>query len=573
LKNPDECVPPANEPPLASSIAWSGTPACDAAGWCAIEAILAGLPIFKISGVVGGELFATSGNAVLRFSGGTGTVLRAPSKFALEDIFVVSATNIWGVTAGETIVHYDGVAWTQTTLASGSWLSGLWGSSASDIWAVGNFGVVGHFNGSGWTTTTVAGSPSFSDVWGTGPSDVWASAYDGKLFHYDGTWTPVTTGTTQWLEGVWSGAPNDAWVVGRGGVVRHGSATALATVTIPNAGTTLFNTVWGSSNSDVWVTASGKFFHWNGASWSDVPGKGATGLWGSGPNDVWATGGADGAWIQHWNGATWTTVLQGPTGPANAVWGDGKGTTWVAENDGVVLRIGAAGTERLGTGTKAALKGVWGSSADNVWIVGDKGTALHWTGRGLCPWQLPISQVEGISGSAPDDVWVAGGSDGSLAHFDGVKWTASKLPSTDFDTLHGVFVAGRNDAWVVGKSPWHFDGTTWTKKLVSGPASTSSYDTIWGTGSKDVYAAGTFVMAHWDGVAWTPIDWMTASGEGLGGTTASDVFVAGSDVKHWDGASWTSAPIGPKPSINALWVSPTEIWAAGDYGAVLRKTR
>ena len=61
--------------------------------------------------------------------------------------------------------------------------------------------------------------------------------------------------------------------------------------------------------------------------------------------------------------------------------------------------------------TRAALFGVWGSGADDVYAVGSGGVVLHGTRSGS-QWTLETSGTDGdllaVWGSGPDDVYAVG---------------------------------------------------------------------------------------------------------------------------------------------------------------------
>jgi len=44
----------------------------------------------------------------------------------------------------------------------------------------------------------------------------------GGILHYDGSsWTPMSSGTTNWLEGVWGSSSGDVFAVGESGTILH----------------------------------------------------------------------------------------------------------------------------------------------------------------------------------------------------------------------------------------------------------------------------------------------------------------------------------------------------------------
>lgn len=63
--------------------------------------------------------------------------------------------------------------------------------------------------------------------------------------------------------------------------------------------------VWGSGPADVLAVGEYSIIHWNGSTWTAVPGvtSDLRAVWGSGPNDVWAAGNED---ILHFNGVEWS---------------------------------------------------------------------------------------------------------------------------------------------------------------------------------------------------------------------------------------------------------------------------
>ena len=102
-------------------------------------------------------------------------------------------------------------------------------------------------------------------------------------------------------------------------------------------------------------------------------------------------------------------------------------------------------------GPGTALFGVWGSSPDNVWVVGNKGTVLHSTGwPGWLPpagLLLPTTYtLVDISGSGPNDIWIIGTDQGPPNRTVVLHWTG-QAPIQTFapvvpDALGRVVVTG-----------------------------------------------------------------------------------------------------------------------------------
>jgi hypothetical protein len=155
----------------------------------------------------------------------------------------------------------------------------------------------------------------------------------------------------------------------------------------------------------------------------------------------------------HWNGTSWT---QFPTGhPATS-----------------------------------ALRGLWGSAANDVWAAGEFGHIIHWDGTA---WSDSIDlgngSIYGISGTSATDVWAAGT---KLLHWDGSAWVMWPMPLAGF---FDIWARTSTDVWAVGidGAIAHFDGTQWCQV----PADHSvAYVSIWGASAKDLWLVDTSGVLH-----------------------------------------------------------------------------
>jgi len=221
-------------------------------------------------------------------------------------------------------------------------------------------------------------------------------------------------------------------------------------------------------------------------------------------DDAWVVGqfgflASYGALVEHWDGSHWSFVQN----PAAAQPG-------------------------------AALTAISAVSPTNIWAVGDQADAdtghavplvEHWDGLAwtVVPVPTPVrdgtAQLQSVSTTRNGDVWAGGSqvsadgtSDELIEHWDGKRWSAQTLPSTDFGTvtITAIYAASPDDVWASGESPlWystagpgalgvpsgflHWDGRTWRSVPVPGPqefAASASYLSLSGTGRDDVWAGG-----------------------------------------------------------------------------------
>jgi len=163
----------------------------------------------------------------------------------------------------------------------------------------------------------------------------------------------------------------------------------------------------------------------------------------------------------------------------------------------------------LPSGTKASFRAVWGTSASDVFAVGEKGTILHYDGKSWTPQQSGTTQhLNAIHGTSSNNVFVVGDK-GSVLQFDGSRW----VPHGSGETrdLNGVWVASASEVFVTGDKGvlLHYEGNKWGGQAVGGSFDVNA---IWGTSPTDVYAAGYDKSAgilqtqnyllHYDGRKW-----------------------------------------------------------------------
>jgi hypothetical protein len=98
-----------------------------------------------------------------------------------------------------------------------------------------------------------------------------------------------------------------------------------------------------------------------------------------------------------------------PYAQAGGVWGERKGTVWVSEPATGKLH---AFDGKIWTSTASpvrAPRGLFGSSTDDVWVVGEDG-AGHFDGKGWSRVEGPKGPLVEVRGAPDGSLWMAGGS-------------------------------------------------------------------------------------------------------------------------------------------------------------------
>lgn len=217
-----------------------------------------------------------------------------------------------------------------------------------------------------------------------------------------------------------------------------------------------------------------------GVTWSTAFDTASSGwllnAWGTSSSDVWAIGGTtDAGTLTHFDGDTWQARAL-PDGVPLLNWGFGFGPADVffVGNEGTVLHFDGAGFTKLDTPTGQPLWGVWGAAPDDVWAVGGDGlpshaTLLHYDGHAWAQVTLPpmqkanVGQLLKVWGTGADNVYVVG-QRGEVLHYSQGAWAEELVGASDdlislwgTDAAHVIAVGGRSNGLI---SVWN--GVSWT---------------------------------------------------------------------------------------------------------------
>lgn len=264
------------------------------------------------------------------------------------------------------------------------------------------------------------------------------------------------------------------------------------------------------------------------------------------------------------------------------------------------------------------LNGVAGSSANDVWAVGDRDLLnqplsdvpyiQHWNGTSWNKVKIPAtplnSELYGVTEISSNDAWAVGsGGSGELTfHWNGTKW--KNIPNANQGgILLSVSADASNDVWAIGVNGnneattliEHWDGRQWSVIPSPNVGTIVNFDSVSADSSNDVWAVGYYtqnvntyaLVEHWDGTQWSIISVPQpgVNGTYFNGVTAispDDVWAVGfyldvnyhetSLTEHWDGTHWTAVS-SPNPGgygeVNAVAaVSSTDVWAVGLGGGL-----
>ena len=211
----------------------------------------------------------------------------------------------------------------------------------------------------------------------------------------------------------------------------------------------------------------------------------------------------------------------------NAVWAAKADDVWAVGDRGTALHFDGAGWRRVPTGTGATLVGVWGASPSNVWMLGEQGQLLRWDGERI---RTSLLSADERDWAARPPSRADGAAPSSLLRVDDPLTLQASPPGEDLaDDMAATFAGLWGDGhqlWIVGgarhkrQSPGdlrggevaivrRFTGEQWRAEVIKGAP---PLEAIWGRTATDVWAVGHDLARdpseqsralHYDGHAWS----------------------------------------------------------------------
>ncbi|HTS89497.1 MAG TPA: hypothetical protein VMG41_13475 [Gemmatimonadales bacterium] len=229
--------------------------------------------------------------------------------------------------------------------------------------------------------------------------------------------------------------------------------------------------------------------------------------------------------------------------------------------------------------------GIWGTSASNVYAVGQtfieqlsRSQLLNWNG----------SAWDSVAGFSTDLMWGVGGSGNTLVAVGtygvvyyssnaGATWNRVTISAAPF--LNSAWASSPTDLYAAGSGGVIYrssNGTTWSPVTV--PA-TFLYQ-VWGTSATDLFAVGVSgaVLHSTNGTTWAqgtiPSGFSGTTFYGVGGVSGGPFFAVGDGGtvlrSSDDGSTWSAVASGTTNNLNGVTCSTaSDCIAVGDLGSAV----
>jgi len=195
------------------------------------------------------------------------------------------------------------------------------------------------------------------------------------------------------------------------------------------------------------------------------------------------------------------------------------------------------------------------------------------SGGNYGPWRAYSSPatfgVTALWAFSPTDVWVGSN---IILHFDGTAFTQVTTP-TSLGFVTDFWGFAPDDLYAVaGADLLHWDGAAWSLVDYGDAIDPTDLTAIWGSSGGDLWLGDSLNgrVFHWDGTAWLTGITQTVSVEDLWGVGGGPVFAGGTfGLSQWTGSAWVDGTDSVVNEATALWgFGADDIWAASDFGTL-----
>lgn len=215
--------------------------------------------------------------------------------------------------------------------------------------------------------------------------DIYVVGYSGSIIHYDGNeWQPMTTPTRMPIWSIWGPDPNHIYAVGGSGTILFYDGKQWSSM---DSGTRQWlYSIWGTDNQTIFAAGAGVILKYNGSSWTHMmigdDRKTFFTIYGNNDHDIYAAG--DFGKIYHYNGIGWTEIKSGVSGQIWGLFTSGVhifAAGSIANNQSTVYHFDGVQWNHNVMTTKEHFWNIWGSSENDIYLVGDSGTIITYDGQ------------------------------------------------------------------------------------------------------------------------------------------------------------------------------------------------
>lgn len=345
-----------------------------------------------------------------------------PTSQNLNDVSIVSVSDIWAAGNSGKILHYDGSSWLEFVDMGDIEIYSIDFVSSTDGWAVGEHGKIYEYNGAAWSEIFSPTSHNLNSIDMVDSDDGWAVGAAGTIIYYDeGGFLLDSSPTNSALNGLFiQDEEGDGWAAGENGKVLRANDGIWSEFT--DTGDQVWNDIFMVSENNGWMVGdSGRIWHYNGTNWSEFMDTGSTNwlsVYFVSSNDGWVVG--HNGDIYRWNGTNWTNFISPTNKKLKSVKMVDSENGWAIGDTGTIIQF--------------LIEGLFvetGYLVSSAFDMGNNSSAQVVEWDETIPTCSPVCQIRSQIRTAPD----TGGSPG-----DWTDWYGASGSGTYFTTAKGTSI-------------------------------------------------------------------------------------------------------------------------------------
>ena len=246
-------------------------------------------------------------------------------------------------------------------------------------------------------------------------------------------------------------------------------------------------------------------------------------------------------------------TMSTPNGAWNSVWGAADDDLWVVGDSGSIMHWDGLAWTVKPSGTTNKLRHVWGLNSNNVYAVGDAGTILRWNGISWAAMNSGVtSTIYSIWGRSTVELYVTTGSaapvKGDVLWYNGFGWSQWTSVGTDFP-VRGIWglstSTSGDDFYFCGDEGDLYDAyENFYTQRPDPDGNGLTFNAMWGPGDDHVWAVGDYGILVYNLGTIDAVDW-------VGGAV-----------------DWQGTVSIPPHLLSVAGVDKDNIWAVGGNGVV-----
>ncbi|MBF0450666.1 MAG: hypothetical protein HQK75_08195 [Candidatus Magnetomorum sp.] len=268
--------------------------------------------------------------------------------------------------------------WNEIQSPEGYYCYDILSFSDQDMYVAGYNGTILHYNGNAWQKMSTPTRMPIWSIWGPDANHIYAVGGNGTILFYDGRqWISMDSGTRQWLYDIWGADNENIFAVGAGVILKY-NGSDWTHMMIGDDRKTFF-AICGNNDHDIYAAGDfGKIYHYNGLGWTEIKSGVAGQIWGlftSGVHIFAAGTNNNQTTVYHYDGVQWNQTELALTTQLWKIWGSSENDIYMVGDSGTIVTYDGQNWQTQTVGENLRLRSIWGKLG-TAYVMAENGKIL-----------------------------------------------------------------------------------------------------------------------------------------------------------------------------------------------------